>query len=121
MGNMNQEPAVLRSPKPLWMRAIILFCAAAGSALFAVAFYPPMFDAVRSMLAQPISNALAADHDASPSPAQARQHRITDAKTAVHGMFVKDPYGCVYMFQYVSAQLSLVPVLDEHKQALCNR
>lgn len=56
-----------------------------------------------------------------PSPAEARRHRQADALYAQHGTYVRDPYGCVYMFQYLAGSLSLAPVQDEHGELICNR
>jgi hypothetical protein len=117
MSNQNDAPAVQHTPRLLRM-PLVLVCGTTFAAALALLFYPPTFEAVRGLLAKPISSAIAADDT---SLAQRRKHRITDARTAVHGMFVKDPYGCVYMFEYVSAQLSLTPVRDEHGEPVCAR
>jgi hypothetical protein len=108
----NEKPAA-----PLWKRVAVLIVGCL-CALFALLFYPPAFDAARTLLPQPISSAIASNNK-SLAPAEVRKQRLTEAKAVVHGMYVKDPYGCVYMFQYVSAQLSLAPVLDEQKQPVC--
>ncbi|HJV85523.1 MAG TPA: hypothetical protein VJ698_08580 [Noviherbaspirillum sp.] len=93
---------------------------AGGCAVGAVAvlfLFPPALEAARSVLPQPITNAFAAQE--SMSPAEARKQQIAQARTAVHGSYIKDPYGCVYMFQYVAARLYLVSVLDERGQQVC--
>lgn len=55
------------------------------------------------------------------SPADARRHRHSDALHAQHGTYVRDPYGCLYMFQYLVGSLSLAPVQNEAGQLICNR
>lgn len=86
-------------------------------ALAALLLFPPALEAARSLFPQPIANAFAGQDGM--SPAEARKQRIAEARTAVHGMYIKDPYGCVYMFQYVAARLYLTPVLGDHGQQLC--
>lgn len=119
MSFLNEKPAVQHSHTPLWKRAAVILGSSSLCALFALVFYPPAFEAARSLIAQPISSAIASDNGRFVSPAQARRQQLGEASIAVHGMYVKDPYGCVYMFQYVSAQLSLTPVLDEQRQPVC--
>lgn len=120
MSNLNEKPAVASNHKPLWMRGLILLGGGA-CALGVLTFFPSSFAQIRHLLAQPISSAIASDGDKFISPAEARAQQLSAARTAVHGMFVKDPYGCTYMFQYLAAQLSLTPVLDEHKQPVCDK
>jgi hypothetical protein len=118
MSILNKKPATQHALGLLWKRIVVLV-GSSVCVLSALMFYPPAFEAVQTLLLQPISSAIASDNDRSLAPSEVRKQRVTDAKTAVHGMYVKDPYGCVYMFQYVSAQLSLAPVVDEQKQPVC--
>jgi hypothetical protein len=120
MGIMNEEPVVQSHPDPLWRR-ILPGVAAVACAILALYFYPPAFEAARELLAPPISSAIASDKGSYISPAEASRQQMSNATTAVHGMFVKDAYGCLYMFQYLSAQLILEPVLNEQKQRVCGR
>lgn len=85
--------------------------------LLALLFYPPAFESARMLLARPISSALASDTVISPS--EARRQRISSARPVVHGTYLKDPYGCVYMVEYVGAKLSLSPLLDDRQQPVC--
>lgn len=121
MSNLNEKSAVNISRKPLWQRALIMLAGAASCALFALTFFPSAYERVARMIGQPISSAAASEGENFVSPAVARGQKLANAKTMVHGMFVKDPYGCAYMFQYLSAQLVLTPVLDENKHPVCNR
>jgi hypothetical protein len=121
MSNLNEKPVVESIRKPLWQRALIMLGGGTVSALFALTFFPSTFEQAAQLVARPISSAMASDSEKFISPAESRAQKLSAAKTAAHGMFVKDPYGCTYMFQYVSARLSLTPVLDEHKQPVCEK
>lgn len=121
MSNLNEKPAVETFRKPLWIWALIVLGGCTACAFVALTFFPPVFEQVKHLAAQPISNEIESGHDKFISPDEARAQRLSAAKTVVHGMFVKDPYGCAYMFQYLSARLSVTPVLDEHKQPVCDK
>lgn len=85
--------------------------------LLALMFYPPAYESARMLLARPISSALAAD--AVISPAEARRQQISSARPVVHGTYLRDPYGCVYVVEYIGAKLSLSPLLDDRRQPVC--
>lgn len=121
MGSPNETSRADIARKPLWQRALVILGGSAAFTLFVLTFFPSEFELVSRMVARPISSAVASDGADFISPREARAQRLSRAKTAVHGMYVKDPYGCVYMFQYLSAHLTLVPVLDEHRQPVCGR
>lgn len=88
--------------------------------LFALMCYPPAYEAARILLSQPIPAAVAADADGTMSPAEARRQQAATARAVVHGTYLKDPYGCIYMVEYVGAKLSLAPLLDDRRQPVCN-
>ncbi|HYD62243.1 MAG TPA: hypothetical protein VEC35_17915 [Noviherbaspirillum sp.] len=115
---MNDKAADSLPYLPLWKRALaVLGCAIL--VLVALMFYPPAFESARMMLARPISSAIASDAGTIISPSSARRQQVSNAKAVVHGTYLKDPYGCVYMVEYVAAMLSVVPVLDEQRQPVC--
>lgn len=121
MRNRFEKFTVDTACKPLWMRTLFILLTGMGCAFFALAFFPSVFESVTRLLGQPISNANASENNNFISPAAARVQQLANAKTVVHGMFIKDSYGCAYMFQYLSATLTLTPVLDEHKQQVCDK
>lgn len=121
MSNLNEKPAADIPRKPLWLRALIVSGGGTACALFTLTFFPSAFEQASRLIAQPISSAIASNSEKFISPAEARAQKLAGARTAVHGMFVKDSYGCAYMFQYLSARLTLAPVLDEHKQPVCDK
>lgn len=85
--------------------------------MLALMFYPPAYESARMLLARPISSAIASDSFI--SPAEARRQQVSSARPVVHGTYLKDPYGCVYVVEYVGAKLSLSPVLDDRRQPVC--
>lgn len=85
--------------------------------MLALMFYPPAYESARMLLARPISSAIASDSFI--SPAKARRQQFSSARPVVHGTYLKDPYGCVYVVEYVGAKLSLSPVLDDRRQPVC--
>jgi hypothetical protein len=122
MSNPNEKTAVGNTRKPTWQRIVVVATGIGLSALVIVNFFPSALEYFRRYFALPISSAAASGNGGSPfSPAEARKHSLSDARIAVHGMFVKDPYGCVYVFQYLAARLSLTPILDEQEQPICNK
>lgn len=121
MSNLNEKPLVEILRRPLWQRALLMLVGGSACGIFALTFFPSTFDQVSRMIAYPISNAVASEGEKFISPAQARAEKLSNAKTVVHGMYVKDSYGYAYMFQYLSAQLTLTPVLDAQKQPVCDK
>lgn len=121
MSNLNEKPAFDITRKPLWQRTLVVAGGGAACALFVLTFFPSAFDQASRLIARPISSAIASDSEKFISPAEARAQKLAGARTAVHGMFVKDSYGCAYVFQYLSARLTLAPVLDERKQPVCDK
>ena len=121
MSNLNEKPVGDIPQKPLWQRTLMLLGAGTACAIFTLTFFPSAFEQVSRMIAQPISSASASEGEDFVSPARARAQKLSRAKTVVHGMYVKDAYGCSYMFQYLSAQLTLTPVLNEHSQPVCDK
>ncbi|WP_136419393.1 MULTISPECIES: hypothetical protein [Oxalobacteraceae] len=119
MGFSNEKPVFRQRRMPQWKRTALMTGGCVLGTLVALSFYPPTLEAARSLLPQPISNAIASQNGKYLSPAEARKQHLSEAGTAVHGMYIKDPYGCVYMFQYVSASLSLIPVVSEHGKQVC--
>lgn len=119
MGFSDEKPVFRQRRAPQWKRTALVTGGCVLGTLVAFSFYPPALEAARSLLPQPISNAFASQNGKYLSPAEARKQHLSEAGTAVHGMYIKDPYGCVYMFQYVSASLSLVPVVSEHGKQIC--
>lgn len=116
------EPSVVAPSRKSWrQRALVALAGIAACALIALLFIPSAFERASRLFVEPASGAMAAGSNQFISPAEARAQKLAAAKTAVHGMFVKDPYGCVYMFQYLSAQLSLTPVLDENNRQVCDK
>ncbi len=65
------------------------------------------------------ASADASSHAPAIDPAQARLHRLADALPVQHGTYVRDPYGCLYMFQYLAGSLSVTPVKDGNGQPVC--
>lgn len=119
MSNLREQAAAPPSRKRFWLHAYFMVATACASGLVALVFFPAAFEQADDRIGYPISNADTSDHGKYISPEETRLQKLSDAKTAVHGMYVKDPYGCVYMFQYLSAQLSLTPVLDAHQRQVC--
>lgn len=115
---MNDKAADSLPSPPLWKRALSVL----GSGVLVVValmFYPPAFESARMLLARPIPNAIASDDGNFISPTSARRQQVSDAKPVVHGTYLQDPYGCIYMVEYVAATLSVAPVLDERRQPRC--
>ncbi|HEX7634062.1 MAG TPA: hypothetical protein VF427_02130 [Noviherbaspirillum sp.] len=122
MSNLNEKPAVETSCKPLWIYAFIVLGGCAACAFAALTLFSSLFEQSKPLTAPPpASNETESGHDKFISPDEARTQRLSAAKPVVSGMFVKDPYGCAYMFQYLSARLSVTPVLDEHKRPICDK
>lgn len=98
-----------------------LATAAAGAlaVVMALAFLPSNF--VSQLLSPLLPSAIASEETRPTGPATARSHRLADALHAQHGTYVSDPYGCLYVFQYLDAKLSLTPVRDENRQQVCQR
>jgi hypothetical protein len=115
---MNDKAADSLPRLPLWKRMLV----ALGSiclVLLALLFYPPAYESARMLLSRPISSAIASDTSGVISPSSARRQQVSEARSVVHGTYVKDPYGCIYMVEYVAAQLTLSPVLDDQRQPVC--
>lgn len=119
MSKLNMKSAPPASCKPFWLRTFIVLGSVGATGILALAFFPDARQHAGDVVAHSISSAIASDYDTFVSPAEARKQRLSEAKTAVHGMYVKDAYGCIYMFQYLSARLSVTPVLDERQQPVC--
>ena len=115
---MNENVANSLPRLPLWRR-ILLTLGAGVVTLVALMFYPPAYESARLLLARPISSAMASDANAVISPSSARRQQVSDAHPVVHGSYLKDPYDCVYMVEYVGAKLSVSPVLNERQEAVC--
>lgn len=116
---MNDKAADILPRLPLWKRLLV----ALGGiclVLLALMFYPPAYESARMLLSRPISSAIASDASGVISPSSARRQQVTAARSVVHGTYVKDPYGCIYMVEYVAAKLSLSPVLDDYRQPVCS-
>lgn len=115
---MNDKAADPLSRLPLWKRALAVL--GGGVALLvALMFYPPAYESARMLLARPISSAIASDAGKLISPSSARRQQISEAQPVVHGTYLRDPYGCIYMVEYVAAKLSVAPVLDGQRQPIC--
>jgi len=114
---MNDKAADFLPRQHVWLRLLVAL-GAAGLALLALMAYPPAYESARMMLARPIPSAMASDNTLSPS--EARRQKVSTARAVVHGTYLKDPYGCVYMVEYVAAKLSLSPVLDEQRRPVCH-
>lgn len=121
MGNLNEIPAVHSPTRLPWLLALTVPGIAAICMSAAVVSYPAGFDLAGMLISQTVSTANASESEKPQSPTNAHKQQVATATTATHGMFVKDPYGCVYVFQYVAAQLTLTPMMDEHNQHICNR
>lgn len=124
MSTLNASPATPPNSRTLWARALGALGSAGAGALAVIvvlAFLPPQSDLVSDLLAPAIPSALALEADSRPVMSEMRRHRRNDAGTAQHGMYVRDPYGCLYMFQYIGARLTLVQVVDDHSQPVCAR
>jgi hypothetical protein len=119
LGNMDDKAADSLPHLPLWKRALAVL-GGAMLILFALMLYPPAFESARMLLARPISSAIASDAGKIISPSSARRQQVSEAKAVVHGTYLKDPYGCIYMVEYVAVKLSVVPVLDEQLQPVCS-
>lgn len=119
MGMMNEKVADSLPRLLLWKRALAVL-GAGILVLAALMLYPPAYESARILLTRPISSAMASDASRIISPSSARRQQVSDARAVVHGSYLKDPYGCVYMVQYVAAKLSLMPVLDEKRQPVCS-
>lgn len=123
MSSLNASPANPATPptaKPLLTRVLAALGTAglgAFAVLMALSFLPPNF--VAQLLAPAIPSAIASDAGAGNTAMEARRHRLADALHVQHGTYVSDPYGCLYMFQYLEAKLSLTPVRDEHGSRVC--
>jgi len=115
---MNDKVAVPLPFLLLWKRVTVtLGCICL--LLLALMVYPPAYESARMLLSRPISSAIASNASDLISPAAARRQQITSARAVVHGSFLKDPYGCIYMVEYIGAKLSLSPLLDEQRQPVC--
>ncbi|OWW19834.1 hypothetical protein [Noviherbaspirillum denitrificans] len=116
---MKNDKAADTLPRlPLWKRMLVAI-GGICTILLALMWYPPAYESARILLARPISAAVAADSDGVITPADARRQRAASARAVVHGTYLKDPYGCVYMVEYVGAKLSLAPLLDDRGQPVC--
>jgi hypothetical protein len=120
MSFVNEKPAT-SSRRPLWKRAAVIAIGTGATALLVLTFFPPAFESLRYLSTQPIASAFASGAQESAASVQIRGRQIAQAQTVAHGSFVKDPYGCVYVFQYIAARLILEPVLDAYKQPVCKR
>ena len=118
LGMMIDNAAESLPRLPLWKRMLVAL-GGAGLLLLAFMSYPPAYESARMLLFRPISSAMASDADAVLSPSDARRQQVATARTVVHGSYLKDPYGCVYVVEYVGAKLSLSPMLDERQQPVC--
>jgi hypothetical protein len=120
MSNLNADPAPPPNDKALPARVLAALGMAGLGALVAVlalTFLPPNF--VAQLLGPGIPSANASNPGSRNAALEARRHRHADALIAQHGTYVSDPYGCLYMFQYLNATLSLVPVRDENQRQVC--
>lgn len=117
---MNDKAADSLPWLPLWKRALIV---AGGIAVLLTALmcYPPAYESARMLLFRPISSAIASDAGRDMSPSGIRRQQVAQARMVVHGTYLKDPYGCVYMVEYLASTLSLTPVLDNERQQVCTR
>jgi len=120
MGILNDRTAVFPSPTTRWRRtAVVLGCI--GLALAVLLSYPPAFESARMLFGKLVANTGAPQGDSLLSPAEVRRQQLSHASTAVHGSFVKDAYGCVYVFQYIAAKLTLTPVFDDQNRPVCGK
>lgn len=124
MSTLNTSPVAHLLTTSFWKRVLVTLGIAAAGALAVImvlAFVPPQSNFLSGLFAPAIPSAQAFGNDSQLIVSEARRHRQQDAKTAQHGMYVRDPYGCLYMFQYVGAQLSLAQVRDDRNQPVCAR
>lgn len=120
MSNLNEKPYPQSSGKFSLGRRFFIILGSSTIVLLAIAVFIFAITHPKDFSVQPISSAAAAGNKFI-SLTEARQQLLADASPAVHGAFVKDPYGCIYAFQYLAAQLSLIPILDEQQKPICQR
>lgn len=122
MSTLNASPVTPADRKPLVMRTLTALATAGAGALAVVmglAFLPSNF--VSQILGPLLPDAVTGAQQGGQRASSPHTHRLDDALHAQHGTFVSDPYGCLYVFQYLDATLSLTPVRDEHRQQVCRR
>lgn len=122
MSTLNASPAAPTKGKARVTRTLGTLATAASGALavvIALAFLPSNF--VSQLLSPLLPSAIASEETFITGAGGARGHRLTDALHAEHGTYVSDPYGCLYVFQYLDSRLSLMPLRDENRHHICRR